>query len=78
MNITEILAITIVGAALSIVIQIIKTQFGTESGATKLLTLGLAVVVGGLYVWIRSTPYFETALLVLTSASAVYALVLKR
>lgn len=78
MNITEILAITIVGAALSIVIQIIKTQFGTESGTTKLLTLGLAVAVGGLYVWIRSTPYFETALLVLTSASAVYALVLKR
>lgn len=78
MNVTEFIAIAVVGAILSVVVQIIKEVFGTESNATKLITIALALVVGGLYVWIRSTPYFETALLVLTSASAVYALVIKK
>lgn len=78
MNITEFIAIAVVGAILSVIVQIIKEAFGTESNTTKLITISLALVVGGLYVWIRSTPYFETALLVLTSASAVYALVIKK
>jgi hypothetical protein len=77
MNITDFLAIAVVGAILSVVVQIIKQAFGTESNTTKLITIALALIVGGLYVWIRSTPYFETAILVLTSASAVYALVMK-
>ncbi len=77
MNITDFLAIAVVGAILSVVVQIIKNAFGTESNTTKLITIALALVIGGLYVWIRSTPYFETAILVLTSASAVYALVMK-
>jgi len=77
MNITDFLAIAVVGAILSVVVQIIKGSFGTESNTTKLITIALALIVGGLYVWIRSTPYFETAILVLTSASAVYALVMK-
>jgi hypothetical protein len=78
MNITEFIAIAVVGAILSVIVQIIKEAFGTESNKTKLITIALSLVVGGLYVWVRSTPYFETTLLVLTCASAVYALVLKK
>lgn len=77
MNITEFIAIAVVGAFLSIVIEIIKNKWGTSSNVTKLLTLGLALVVAGAYVWVRSTPYFETVLLVLTCASTVYAFFLK-
>lgn len=78
MDITDFLAIAVVGAFLSLVVQVIKEAFGTESNTTKLITIGLALVVGGVYVWLRSTPYFETALLVLTTSSAVYALVIKK
>lgn len=78
MNVTEFIAIAVVGAILSVIVQIIKEVFGTESSSTKLITIALALLVGGLYVWVRSTPYFETAMLVLTSASAVYALVIKK
>ena len=77
MNITEFIAIAVVGAFLSIVIEIIKNKWGTSSNVTKLFTLGLALVVAGAYVWVRSTPYFETVLLVLTCASTVYAFFLK-
>lgn len=77
MDITDFLAIAVVGAFLSLVVQVIKEAFGTESNTTKLITIGLALVVGGVYVWLRSTPFFETAVLVLTSASTVYALVIR-
>lgn len=77
MNIADFTAIAVVGAILSVVVQLIKNAFGTDSGTTKLLTIALALLVGGVYVWIRSTPYFETAVLVLTSASAVYALLMR-
>lgn len=68
----------VVGAILSVVIDVIKARYETESNTTKLLTIVLAIVVGGGYVWLRSTPWFETTIMVLTTASAVYALLLKR
>jgi hypothetical protein len=77
MEINDFMGIAIVGAALSVVIQAIKNRFGTESGETKALTIALSLVVGAAYVGIRSTPYFETVILVLGSASAVYAILMR-
>lgn len=77
MEIGDFLGIAVVGALLSVFVQVIKTKFGTSGNSTKLLTIALALVIGGAYVWLRSTPYFETAILVLTTSSAVYALVMK-
>lgn len=59
-------------------IEWINTKFGVDGNRAKALTLLLALSVGAIYVWIRSTPYWETAVLVLTSASAVYALIIKK
>lgn len=77
MEINDFIGIAIVGAALSVVIQGIKNRFGTESGETKALTIFLALIVGAAYVAIRSTSYFETIILVLSSASAVYAFLMR-
>lgn len=77
MTIVEFIAIAVVGAFLSLVIEVIKEAFGTSSNVTKLLTIVLALIVAGAYVWVRSTPYFETVVLVLTCASTVYAFFLK-
>lgn len=77
MEINDFIGIAVVGAALSVVIQAIKNRFGTESGETKALTIFLALIVGAAYVAIRSTSYFETVILVLSSASAVYAFLMR-
>ena len=77
MEITDFTAIAVVGALLSVAIQFIKAKYGSTSGETKLLTLALSIAIGGLYVFAQNTPYFETIILVLSSASAVYALLLK-
>ena len=78
MDIADFTAIAVVGAVLSVFVQFIKGKYGTDSGATKFLTLGLSLAVGGVYVLIQNTSYFETVILVLSSASAVYALLLKK
>lgn len=78
MEITDFTAIAVVGAILSLLIKMIKARYGTTSNATKALTLALSVGIGGFYVLINSTPYFETIVLVLSSASAVYALLIKK
>lgn len=77
MNINDFMGITIVGAALSGVIEFIKVKFGPTSGWTKALTVVLAVIIGGVYVFFRDTPVWTTIVGVLTTASAVYALVIK-
>lgn len=78
MEITDFVAIAIVGAILSTVIQMIKGRWGNDSNNTKLITIALAIGVGGLYVAIRDTAYFQTVVGVLASASTVYSLLLKK
>lgn len=77
MDINAFLGIAIVGVALSGVVQLMKLKFGTSGWQTKALTVVLALVVAGGYVWIKETPYFETVILVLTTTSAVYAFMKK-
>lgn len=77
MDAQDFLGIAVVGALLAVVIQGLKKWFGTESLATKALTILLSIVVGGVYVWLRSTVYYQTVLVILGASSTVYALLLK-
>lgn len=72
-NITDFLAIGIVGVALSLLIEVIQAKFGTGKNTTKILTLALAVAVGSVYYFVRETSYWQTIVGVLTAASTVYA-----
>lgn len=63
---------------LSLFIQWIKDKLGTDSLGTKLLTVGLALLVGGLIYFFQDTAYWETAIGVLAAASTVYAFFLKK
>jgi len=74
MEITDFIGISIVGAALSIAFQYFKATSGTKS---KLWAIGLSVVVGVVYVFLRDTVWWTTILGVLASASTIYALFLK-
>lgn len=78
MQIQDFIAISIVGAGLSLSIDWLKAKFGTTGWATKTVTLLLSLLIGGLYIWLRSTPYLETVLTVLGAASVIYAFFLKK
>lgn len=75
--INDFLGIAIVGAGLSAVIQYIKAVFGPSSNQTKLITLGLAIVLGGAYYLLRDTSMWQSILGILAAASTVYAFFIK-
>lgn len=74
MSISEFLAIGIVGAAMSVVFEIINSRYASNPNKTKFLVILLSLIVGALYVWVRTTPYFVTVVTILGAASTVYAL----
>lgn len=78
MEINDFLAITVVGAGLSLAIDSLKNKYGTQGWATKTVVLLMSVMIGGLYVWLRQTSYFQTVLVVLGAASVVYSFLLKK
>jgi len=73
----DFLSIAVVGSALAMAIQFIKSKFGLDSIKTKALTLGLAVILGGGYYFLSQTPWWQTILGVLASASTFWAFFLK-
>jgi len=76
-NVTDFIAIPIVGVLLSLAIEWIKGKWSTESKTTKLLTIALALIVAGAYTWVRSTSYWPAIVGILGAASATYAFFLK-
>lgn len=72
-----LLEITVVGVLLSMVIEFLKRKLGTKSGWTKLLTVVLAIVVGAAIYFLEGSEFWTTTISVLTTASAVYAFILK-
>lgn len=77
MNIQEFLAIAVVGAIMSVVIELLMKNVSNPL-VSKLVTATFAIIVAGVYVWVRSTPYFETVILVLGTASTVYGFFLNK
>lgn len=75
--IEDFLGIAVVGGLLSLVIQFIKNKLGTDSTATKILTIVLSIIVGGAYFLLRDTVWYATIVGILAASSTVYALILK-
>lgn len=77
MQIETILQIGIVGVALSGLMQVIKAKFATRPVVTKAIVVGLSIVLGAAYVYLKDTPVFPTILLILSTATTIYAFFFK-
>lgn len=73
----ELLDVAIVGIVLSGAVQLIKKYFGTSSIKTKVITVGLSILVGAIIYFFQGTAVWQSALGVLAAASTVYALLIK-
>lgn len=73
-----ILEIAIIGALLSGVVQIIKKKWGTDGNTTKMITVGLALVMGAAIYFLQDTAFWANFLGVLAASSTVYAFLLKK
>lgn len=78
-DIQSLLNIAIVGVFLSFLLEAISSsRLRTNPLIMKGLTIGLSLIVSGVYVWLKSTPYFVTVMTILTAASTVYAFLFNR
>lgn len=74
MNITDFLAISIVGTLLSVGVEYIQGLYGTTSGKTKGIVILGSMILGTAYVIIRDTPIFPTVLGILSASSTIFAM----
>lgn len=65
----------IVGALVSTLINVFKNNL--TKNQTKLLTIGIALVIGAFGAWLYNSDYADAVVMVLGGASAVYGLILK-
>lgn len=77
MDVSQLLTIGIVGSALTGVVQIIKQMYGTEGTTTKLITIGLAVVIGALLYALQGSVYWPTLLGIIMVSQTIYSFFLK-
>ena len=74
---TVIFEFAIVGVVISLIMQGLKYKFGMDSWKSKLSVVVLSLIVGYGYVLFKETPFWETSVTALASASTVYALIMK-
>lgn len=74
----DFLSIAVVGSALAMAIQFIKSKYGLDSLKTKAVTLALSVILGGAFYFLSQTPWWQTILGVLAAASTFWAFFLKQ
>ena len=73
----QFLQIGIVGVALSFIVQFVKERYGTDSDVTKVLTIGLAIMLGAGYYFLVGTSLWVPIVGILSSATTFYALFIK-
>jgi len=74
----DIVSFVVIGAAVSILVQYLKNKFRTESNITLVIVLGVSIVCGTAYYFVKDTNLWEPIIAILGFAGAVYTYILKR
>lgn len=77
-TIESLFAIGVVGALVSIGIQWLKNKFGIASNKTKLITIGVSILIATIWYLFSTSDWFINAVGILATASTVWALILKK
>lgn len=75
---TDFATLLIVGAAVSLLVQWLKSSFGTSSWKTLSIVIAVSLAASGAYVFFANSPYWETFVKVLVGAGAVYTYIIQR
>lgn len=74
----DITSFIVIGAIVSVIVQIIKSKYGTNSTGTLVAVTGISLIAGTAYYFIKDTPYLQTVLSILGFAGAVYTYIIRR
>jgi len=79
MNPSDFLGITVIGIGASILVQFIKSTFGTKSLKTKAILIAVSIVTGAGYYFLQlHQDLFQIVVTILGIASAFYAFFIKK
>ena len=70
--------IAIVGAVVSVLVELIKRKFGSTGWVSVSVVVFLSLIAGYVYWYLNGTVLWESFLQVLVFASAVYGLLIKQ
>ncbi len=71
-------AVSLIGVAVSVIVQLVKSQFKTSKYATILTVLALSLIGGGVYVLLVEYSYWQAVVQMLAAAGAFYAFIIKQ
>ena len=74
----DVASFVVIGAIVSLVVQFLKTKYGTQSNMTIAMVIAISVVVGAAYTLLKDTSVWQTIISILGFAGAVYTYILKR
>lgn len=74
----DITSYIVIGAIVSLIVQVIKNKYGTNSTGTLVAVTAVSLVAGTAYYFIKDTAYLQTVLSILGFAGAVYTYILRR
>lgn len=74
----DIGSMILVGALVTVFVQLIKKQFGTSSTYTYLIVIGISLLAGVVYVLYKDSSWWQNALQVLLAAGGIYTYILKQ
>lgn len=75
MELVDLGSLAILGAVLSVLVQVIKSSSWINP---QLAVVALSVLAGAGYFWLQDTALWQNALVVLGSANTVYLFLVKR
>lgn len=74
----DVASFIVIGAIVSLIVQFLKTRYGTQSNMTLAMVVVISIVVGASYTLLKDTPVWQTIISILGFAGAVYTYILKR
>lgn len=74
----DITSYIVIGAIVSVIVQVIKNKYGTTSAGTLIAVLAISIVAGTGYYFIKQTSLLQPILQILAFAGAVYTYIIKR
>jgi hypothetical protein len=75
---TDYLSLAIIGAVVSLIVQVIKNSAGTSRNQTVATVIVLSALAGGAYYFFQGTAVWQAGLQILLFANAVYGFLISR
>ncbi len=73
-TLVDFLSIGIVGIVVSLVVEFIKSKWGSDTFASRTVVISLSIVLGLIYYFVRQTSWWLPIVGILGAASTFYGL----